>query len=1233
MIRGNWKKLMAGLLAAAMLVTSAPVPASAAGAVTGTTAENPADITGEEAPEEQAAEEKSTEEDSVSDSVQTGAEEGQTASGAEESSESGESESQTEQAESRTETAPPAEEGTGTSESSTEMTETETATEDTAAEESTEDVTEESGTELETEEETAEDGIALNASGNGVAEKLNSVLSNYPAGKYWNNINGHAGVNDTACPTHKDAYGNYIVSPTCIKFSDRYHGDSSVGQCWGFANMIYSTVFGELPDWKDGKRTNKDEIRVGDYVRFGDNGIYGHSFIVVGKGEGHNVNIVECNWGGNCIINYRSMNLDDSFYFGGANRYFSYYCRASNWDEINNPPPSFDRVKGEYMQTGYYRTIPDGYYHIASSFGDKWWLTIAGMSNDNGANVELYDYSIRDFECDEQLFYFQFIDESGGRGFYKITNKKSGKCLDVAGASEYMYDENGNPTNIQQYEDNGGANQQWAVRQINGGDKGILYTFKARCSGFCLDLWLGEDSLYNGANISMCKDNGSLAQQWRLIPYAPSIGKTIEDGEYQIVYHAAENKAVGAVGSDIGANVELSSSYKGDYKQTFNVKYLGNGYYSIVNKYSGLLLDVAGAYRMLGTNVWLWEDILYDAQKWIIKPCGDGSYNIISKCNGLYLDLENGDTKDGNNISMWHWNVGSANQKWKFVPYEKPKMEPPTAPYPDGADVAAGTRFYLDGHGADEIYFTWDGTTPTKQSMQYSSYKLSGLAIFSQWKSYTLKAFAVKEGYQDSDIVTYTYTVIPEPSEEESSSDEESSSAEESSSDEESSSAEESSSGEESSSAEESSSNEESSSTEESGAAGDDDIEEGVKWHYNEQKVTYKDLSQSGARITTNIKPKVYDGTSYKPSIKVTAVENGKTVTLTEGTDYRVAYTNNVHAGTGTVTVRGNGVYTGAVSKNFEIKKKPIKKLKIVTGGMTVGGTSEPRVYVYDGSALLKQGKDYMLEGIGAELAVTKGSKKIYVVAAASSDYEGSAAAKITVYATNGSRVKGIISSPDSIKLSQSTYAYTAKACKPAMTVTVDGNTLKANKDYSVKYQNNTNVGTAFVTITGKSGYVGSVVKEFVIKPNTGAGSGFALKKPIKDAVYNGRLQKPQVAITSGGRTLKLNRDYTVTYSNNLHATGSAKATVRGKGNYAGIPAAVFQFNITLRHINKVTVKGKQDSLVLTYANHTLVKGVDYDITYGTASKGRIPVTIKAKEGSSFMGEVTKRISAKKVKQ
>lgn len=770
---------------------------------------------------------------------------------------------------------------------------------------------------------------------------------------------------------------------------------------------------------------------------------------------------------------------------------------------------------GSYQEEGYYPVISDGDYHIVSSLGDQWWLTNAGFSMDNGGNVQLWQYD--DMECEEHLYHFEFIPDGKGigRGFYKITNKLSGKCIDVYGNPDAntLYDTSGKRRNVQQwdYDINGSAAQQWAINEIDGGEKGMLYTFQVRSSGYYMDVESGTAA--SGTNISMWEGNGSAAQQWRLIPWAPTVGRTIDDGTYQLAPYAAEEKVLSASGNNPqkGANIELNA-YKGDYRHTFDIRYLGNGYYSIINQYSGASLDVADASRRLGTNIQLWEYAEgKDAQKWIIKSCGDGYYNVVSKCNGLYLDLEGGGVADGTNISLWKWEDENTNQKWKFIPYELPKEEESSSAAEESAPIEEGS------------------TSPESE-------------------------------------------------------------------------------------------------TDTPGAFEDEDPQDGVKWHYNEQKVIYKDLSIHG-EIANAIKPKTYDGTPYKPAVKVTAVENGKTVTLTEGPDYRVLYFNNIHAGIATVMVRGNGIYKGTISRKFEIKKKSCKKLKVIADNMPAGDTSTPKVYVCDGTVLLKENKDYTLDGITPNLTATKGKKQIYVVAAPNSDYEGIITAKFTVYDAGSSRIQGIINSPKAIKLSQTVYPYTGTACKPAATVTVNGQILTAGIDYTITYQNNKETGTAFAVITGKGSYTGRVVKEFTIKPSDGE---FVLKKPIAATTYNGRLQKPKLTIMTNGKTLKQNKDYTLTYTNNLHATDRAKVTVRGKGNYADIPAKTFYFTIKPCHIKKAAVKGRQDSLIITYAKRALVEGVDYDIIYGsTVGKHKITVTIKAKEGSSFTGEVIKKIDKK----
>ena len=91
-------------------------------------------------------------------------------------------------------------------------------------------------------------------------------------------------------------------------------------------------------------------------------------------------------------------------------------------------------------------------------------------------------------------------------------------------------------------------------------------------------------------------------------------------------------------------------------------------------------------------------------------------------------------------------------------PIEKPKLS--LSASPSGGDVAAGTKVYLTAKansstvsGAN-IYYTLNGTTPSKNSTAYTS---SGITINT---SCTLKAIAYKDGYEDSDVLTTAYNTV-----------------------------------------------------------------------------------------------------------------------------------------------------------------------------------------------------------------------------------------------------------------------------------------------------------------------------------------------------------------------------------------------------------------------------------------------------------------------------------------
>ncbi len=68
------------------------------------------------------------------------------------------------------------------------------------------------------------------------------------------------------------------------------------------------------------------------------------------------------------------------------------------------------------------------------------------------------------------------------------------------------------------------------------------------------------------------------------------------------------------------------------------------------------------------------------------------------------------------------------------------------------------------------------------------------------------------------------------------------------------------------------------------------------------------------------------------------------------------------------------------------------------------------------------------------------------------------------------------------IALEYTEHEYTGSPLEPGVTVTADGRTLTKDTDYTVSYTDNTAVGTATVTITGKEGYTGTAAATFRIR-------------------------------------------------------------------------------------------------------------------------------------------------------
>ncbi|MBQ2813036.1 MAG: leucine-rich repeat protein [Clostridia bacterium] len=135
---------------------------------------------------------------------------------------------------------------------------------------------------------------------------------------------------------------------------------------------------------------------------------------------------------------------------------------------------------------------------------------------------------------------------------------------------------------------------------------------------------------------------------------------------------------------------------------------------------------------------------------------------------------------------------------------------------------------------------------------------------------------------------------------------------------------------------------------------------------------------------------------------------------------------------------------------------------------------------------------------------------------------------------------------------------YTGKKIEPEISVRASGNVLVENTDYSVRFLNNINVGTARVTVDGKGIYkvLSSVANFTIITKNISAVS----VAPLVEQSYTGLPVTPSLTLTDGSNILKENTDYTVTYSDNTDI-GTAKATVKGISNYSG--SVTVEFTIT----------------------------------------------------------------------
>lgn len=353
-----------------------------------------------------------------------------------------------------------------------------------------------------------------------------------------------------------------------------------------------------------------------------------------------------------------------------------------------------------------------------------------------------------------------------------------------------------------------------------------------------------------------------------------------------------------------------------------------------------------------------------------------------------------------------------------------------------------------------------------------------------------------------------------------------------------------------------------------------------------------------------------YNGSTLSPAV---TVKYGN-ATLKKNTDYTVAYSNNVNAGTGTITITGKGIYGGSVKKTFTIKKLGISATAVSGTGNKVytGSAIKPVPAVKAGGRTLKNGTDFT---VSYKNNTEPGTATLIVNG--KGNYSGSVSKtfKITARAINDVEV----TVPDTV--------FTGEQVRPDVVVSYGSYQFISDSDYTLSFKDNVNIGTASVVVTGKNHLSGSRTVTFPIEKADISSTEIA----VKNATFTGSAIKSDVDVRLGNVTLKEGTHYTLSYKNNVNA-GTAQVTISGKGSLEG--AVTKDFTIAKADISKASISASgtyaPDGVKITinakFGNYTL-KNSDYSFTAPTAA-GEQTLTISG--NGNFSGKATVKCNVAK---
>ena len=295
-------------------------------------------------------------------------------------------------------------------------------------------------------------------------------------------------------------------------------------------------------------------------------------------------------------------------------------------------------------------------------------------------------------------------------------------------------------------------------------------------------------------------------------------------------------------------------------------------------------------------------------------------------------------------------------------------------------------------------------------------------------------------------------------------------------------------------------------------------------------------------------------------------------MTLAEGTDYELSYQGNVRGKTATVTITGQGNYSGSIQKTFEIEGVP----PVPLGQATIAGidasypfTGQPVIV----SATLTYDGYTLQEGIDYECAysdnVQAGTAKVAFTGRDS--FSGTVERSFAIASAPISQV--------SIAGIEASYPYTGRPIIASPVLTYNGQTLVEGTDYELGYSDNINVGSAKLIITGKGSFDGTVDEVFsIVKASqTVKAANKTVKRKAK------KLQSKKLTIDAA-KVAGVTAKTALTYTGKADKS-KAKFSVSKKGVITikkGTKKGAYKVTVTAKAAANQNYKAAQTTFVIT---------------------------------------------------